>query len=67
MTTVSVSYGRLSRDLPDRSWETVLEINHRVNLTPWLYLTPDLQYIFNPGGGGIPDALVVGLETAITF
>ena len=67
MTIVSVSYGRFSRDLPDRSWETVLEINYRTNLTPWLYIAPDFQYVFNPGGGGIPDALVLGVETAITF
>jgi len=67
VTTLSVSYGRLSRDLPGQSWETVLEINYRFNVTPWLYLTPDFQYVFNPGGGGLPDALVVGVETAITF
>ena len=67
MATISVTHGRFSRDLRARSWETVLEVNYRFSLAPWLFLTPDLQYVFNPGGGGVPDALVVGFETAITF
>jgi porin len=67
MATLSLSYGRFSRDSPERSWETVLEINYRVNLTPWLYLTPDFQYVFNPGGEDLPDAVVLGVETAVTF
>jgi carbohydrate-selective porin OprB len=46
----------------------VLEVNHRFRLAPWLYVTPDLQYVFRPNGGDDePDAAVVGGEIGIDF
>lgn len=35
---------------PDFSSETGVEIYYRVQLTPWLALTPDAQWIRDPGG-----------------
>jgi carbohydrate-selective porin OprB len=35
--------------------------------TPYIYLTPDLQYVINPGGTDIPNALVLGFEAGFTF
>ncbi len=67
-TNLGVYYGRFSDDLPDQSFETVLEVNHRFQLAPWLYLTPDFQYVFRPDGSDDePDAVVVGAEIGIAF
>jgi porin len=63
---------------PARDYESVLEVTYQVNLAPWWILQPDLQFIFHPGGNvpaplpapqsePIPNAVVVGLRSAITF
>jgi porin len=63
---------------PARDYETVLEVTYQVNLAPWWILQPDLQVIFHPGGNvaaplpapptePIPNAVVVGLRSSITF
>lgn len=36
---------------PVRSAETLIELTYQAQITPWLQLQPDAQYIFNPGGG----------------
>jgi porin len=67
-TNLGLYYGRFSDDLPDQSFETVLEVNHRFQLAPWLYVTPDFQYVFRPGGSDKePDAAVLGAEIGIDF
>jgi porin len=47
--------------------ETAIELFYKVQVTPWLSVKPDLQYIVNPGGVGLDDALVasVRLEVAL--
>jgi porin len=61
-------YGRFSDDLSDRRFETVVELNHRFQVAPWLYVTPDLQYVIRPGGSDQePDALVIGAEIGVDF
>ncbi|MEM1130097.1 MAG: carbohydrate porin [Pseudomonadota bacterium] len=67
VTAAAVYYGAFSDDLPGQTSETVLELNHRFQIAPSTYVTPDFQYIFNPNGGGIPDAWVIGLEASIDF
>jgi porin len=63
---------------PARDYEIVLEVTYQVNISPWWFLQPDLQFIFHPGGNvaaplpapptePIPNAVVVGLRSAITF
>jgi porin len=63
---------------PARDYETALEVTYQLNLAPWWILQPDLQVIFHPGGNvaaplpasptqPIPNAVVVGLRSAITF
>ncbi len=63
---------------PVRDYETVLEVTYQVNLAPWWVLQPDLQVIFHPGGNvaapfpasptqPIPNAVVVGLRSDVTF
>jgi len=63
---------------PIRDYETVLEITYQARLAPWWFLQPDLQLVFHPGGHAaapssvaglepIPNALVIGLRSAINF
>jgi porin len=59
-----------------RSSETYVEATYQYQLRPWWQLQPDLQYVFNPGGGvvnpndptrRIGNELVLGLRTNILF
>jgi carbohydrate-selective porin OprB len=48
--------------------EYVTELDYRFLLVPGALLTPDLQYIADPGGvGGRDDVLVLGLKAALTL
>jgi len=48
--------------------EMVLELTYQAQVTPWLVLQPDLQFIINPGGArNLGNALVIGGRAAITF
>ena len=61
-----------------RSNETAVELAYQAAIAPWWSVTPDVQYIINPAYGGqdpikanptdrIPNALVFGVRTGITF
>jgi len=63
---------------PARDYETVLELTYQLNVAPWWVLQPDLQLILHPGGHAvapppapvgqpIPNALVLGIRSTITF
>ena len=61
---------------PIRDVEAVAELTYRCQLTPWWSLQPDVQFIRHPGGGialpsqpakPIPDAVVLGLRSALLF
>jgi porin len=63
---------------PIRDYESVLEITYEARIAPWWQLQPDLQLVFRPGGftpaplpapasRPIPNALVLGLRSGITF
>ena len=68
ITALGVYYGKFSDRLQDQSAETVIEANYRLQLAPWLYVTPDFQYVFRPNGSDdIDDAAVVGGEIGIVF
>lgn len=56
--------------LPLDQGETAYEVGYNFQATPWLLLHPNFQYIGNPGTFSyqhIPDALVFGMQTSITF
>lgn len=62
--------------VPVRSSETYLELTYQFQVTPWWQLQPDVQYVFNPGGGilnpgdsstTIHNELVLGMRTNILF
>lgn len=53
---------------PEQNFEMVLEWSYLIQLTPWLQLQPDIQYVIKPGATGqIPNALVLGAQIAINL
>ena len=43
--------------------ETVYELYYSIKISPWLTISPDLQYITDTGGhAGDPDTFVAGLR-----
>jgi porin len=81
---VSGSASNLDKDVgrftgtafPVRSSESFIELTYQAQVAPWWLVQPDLQYVFNPGGGipnpNVPGArikneFVLGLRTNITF
>lgn len=66
----------LGTSAPIRSTETLIELTYQAQLTPWLQVQPDLQYVINPGGGvanpdnasqRVQNELVIGARTTIAF
>jgi porin len=54
--------------LPSQTSETDIELNHQLQINPWLYFRPDLQYVIKPNGlNTIGNALVLGMEIGLTF
>lgn len=54
--------------LVDQTVETVLEGAYSFNVTTWLTVTPDVQYIIRPSGmKSIDNALLAGLLLYFTF
>jgi porin len=62
--------------VPMRGGETYVEATYQYQVTPWWQLQPDIQYVFNPGGGianpnapvrRVGNELVLGLRTNILF
>jgi len=61
---------------PPRSSETYVEATYQYQVTPWLQLQPDVQYVFHVGGGvanpnspdqSIKNEFVFGARTNILF
>lgn len=46
--------------------ETAIEAFYRIQVTPWFYLQPDVQFIMNPSGY-YSNSVAIGLRTVITF
>lgn len=70
---VAVAYGHLGTDArgsDDRSnpgYEIVVETTYQIELTPWLSLQPDVQYVIHPSRTDLPNALVLGARTTMSF
>jgi len=48
--------------------EMVIELSYQAEITPWLVVQPDLQYIINPGGTtDLDNALVIGGRASVVF
>ena len=49
-------------------YESAFEVYYSVRLTKWLTVSPDFQYITNPGGDrDVPNATVIGARIQMTF
>jgi porin len=49
-------------------YEAAFEVYYSAEIAPWFIVSPDFQYIVNPGGqSGRPDAVVIGARTLIIF
>jgi len=60
-------YGRVSDSIPGTTAEQVLELNYRWQPRSFLAITPDFQYIWNPGGHSAPGVTVLGIQASLTF
>jgi porin len=61
---------------PIRTSETYVEATYQYQVRPWWQIQPDIQYIFNPGGGianpnnpyaRVKNELVLGVRTNVLF
>ena len=49
-------------------YERVIEVTYCIQLTKWLTIQPDFQYIIHPGGSReFDNAVVIGLVSTIAF
>ena len=57
-----------SNDLPGKSYETTFELAYTYEVNDQLNVTPDIQYLLQPGGtGDIDNALILGVLLYVTF
>ena len=50
------------------TWETVIETTYRIQITPFLALQPDFQYVIRPGGDkDTQNAGILGLRWEVVF
>jgi len=57
-----------SAPVPVQSAEYPVELFYNIQFTPWLSVSPLVQYVIHPGGtSGYPDVVVVGANIAVTF
>ncbi len=47
--------------------ETVFDVSYIINLTPNVFIQPDIQYIIQPNGTQTPNALVIGAQFGCNF
>jgi len=65
---VGYAAGQLAPDAFDEKCESVLEIYYGAAVTPWLIVSPSIQYVWNPGGtDGVGSAVVVGVRAQMSF
>lgn len=49
-------------------YESVLELYYNAEIFPWLNITPDVQYVANPGGNeNVGSAIVLGARVQMSF
>lgn len=72
-TSFGIAHARNSSDFKDsypsaKSAETAIELNYRAEITPYLAITPDLQYIINPGTSPeLENAVVLGARFEVSM
>jgi porin len=48
-------------------YESVIELYYNVRINPHIHLSPDFQYIINPGGADVRDAIILGMRMQMLF
>jgi len=76
-TVAFVTYGKFSDAYSDQqvaaggssvSHELVIELGHRIQVSKFAYVQPDVQFIQRPGGtGNIDNAVVLGVQFGASF
>jgi porin len=71
------TYGRFSDEYADEQeaeangrpdYEIIFELGYRVQLSRFLYVQPDVQYVHQPGGtGDLSDATVLGVQFGVSL
>lgn len=57
-----------ARGIPVGETETEIELTYRAQVSPWLAVQPDFQYVLNPGTNpSIDNAFALGLRLQTTF
>jgi porin len=70
---IAVGYGHLTNDPQNNQgtsnpgYEMIFETTYQIELASWLSLQPDFQYVIHPSGTNIPNALVLGARTTLSF
>jgi porin len=70
---VAIAYGHLSNNLQSNQgrsnpgYEILLEATYQIEVTTWLSVQPDLQYVIHPSGTDVANALVLGARTTMSF
>jgi len=48
------------------AYERTVEVYYNIEVAPWLHITPDVQWVANPGGDcTVHNAVVVGVRAHI--
>jgi porin len=51
-----------------QDYESLAELYYNIQCSPWLSITPHVQYLTNPGGvSNVTDSVVVGVRAAVAF
>jgi len=60
-------HGDVSNFIPGTTAENVLELNYKFIFRRFLAVTPDVQYVWKPGGHDVPGEAVLGVQMSVTF
>jgi porin len=67
-TTQRIRHAQGRRREPPQTWEAVIELGYWIQVTGWLQIQPDVQYVVRPGAtGAIDDALALGAQFVVTY
>ncbi len=69
ITTLGFLHAKHSGDITTtKSHESLLELTHRIQVSPSVYIQPDIQWINRPSGdNSVNDVLAIGLRVGFTF
>jgi porin len=66
--TSGVAQGMFDEGARNVGYEAVIEATYDAQITKWLHVQPDIQYIIRPGGSGdLGNAFVLGGRISVTF